>query len=99
MSTSPHHYPLTDREIEELAGVAWDTPASSPYRLERIQVRLLDAIPGMTVPRPIDGAVADRMNAMERLFVDGRHAMEFDAWVKELQVTINGDSQGVLDEA
>jgi hypothetical protein len=38
-------------------------------RQSRIQVRLNRAIPGMTCPRPIEGAVAQKMVRLDELYV------------------------------
>lgn len=86
---APDHHPLSDREIEELADTALTLRASGKHVAE-IQVRLAQAIPGMTCPRACAGPVSDRLEAMEREFVGGLIAGRRDEWIRRLQEIING---------
>lgn len=60
------HKPLTLAELEGLLQMA--VTANCQHRV-RIQVRLNQAIPGMTCPRPINGVAAAKMGKIGKLYV------------------------------
>jgi hypothetical protein len=72
----PDHHPLLVAEVIDLLQTAIaikDHAAFNPYAVNEIasiQVRLVQGIPGMECPRPIDGPVAERLNALEEAYVD-----------------------------
>lgn len=59
--------PLGIEKLKLLLTVA----AGADWKLQaKIQVRLTQAIPGMTCPRPTSGPVAKKMVTLDRLYVD-----------------------------
>ncbi len=60
------HKPLTFREMKSLLETA---ATADVHNRNRIQVRLNQAIPGMTCPRPTVGKVARRMTRLDALYV------------------------------
>lgn len=75
------HYPLTTQEVIDLLEVARITKDNSGFNpqealqaLSSIQIRLDQAIPGMTCPRPIDGPVAEKQRAFDEAYVE---------WIKD----------------
>lgn len=91
-------YPLSLDEIEEmltkLAERRWSEYAGGESQMiADICVRLVQAIPGMTSPRPIYGETAERMVAVEELFVyaiaGGLHISDRRSLAISLFATIN----------
>jgi hypothetical protein len=74
--TVSDHYPLSVAEIIDLLQTAIaikDHIEFNQYAVNEIasiQVRLAQGIPGMECPRPIDGDVAERLNALDQAYVD-----------------------------
>lgn len=66
--TVPDFHPLS---LEEVCALLVAAPSCDSSR-ERssIHIRLCQAIPGMTCPRPIDGPVAEKDDAMSALWVE-----------------------------
>ena len=70
------HTPINNAELLQLLAEA-DSLALTEQncqRLNAIQCRLGDAIPGMTCPEPIEGPVASRNNELNRLYVEAKEA-------------------------
>jgi hypothetical protein len=68
--------PINNAELISLLSEADDLPLveGSVLRLSAIQVRLGDAIPGMTCPHPITGPVSDRLNELDHLYVEAKES-------------------------
>lgn len=62
------HHPLTKDEITGILNFSKDH-AGDGCLVSKAQVRLTQAIPGMTCPRPIDGSVAEKKNRLDEVFV------------------------------
>jgi hypothetical protein len=75
-TTVPDYYPLTRGEIGRLVSIALAGSLTAPryFTTSTVQVRLTQGISGMTCPRPADGEVAERMHAMDSLFIEWMHA-------------------------
>lgn len=76
----PNSYPLTKGELIDLldTALAWqdhagpdrESQTERTMALARIQGRLVQAIPGMICPYPLDGELAETKNAVDRAYVD-----------------------------
>jgi len=69
--TVANYKPLSADEVTELLALAKTALEQRDGRgFSKIQVRFGQAIPGMTCPKPINGLVAERLNRLDRYFVD-----------------------------
>ena len=67
----PDYHPLSVEEIEVMLHEAALAHNEHDVRLvSKIQVLLDEGIRGMEDPRPIEGPVREKMNAVDRMFLD-----------------------------
>lgn len=76
-ATIADHHPLTTQEVIDLLETARATkdhvdfnPREATQIIASIQVRLGQGIPGLTCPRPIDGEVSKKLNALDHAYVE-----------------------------
>lgn len=65
----PDYHPIKEAELSELLSMA--SLSRNPIIYAKVKVRLYQAIPGMTSPRPINGHAYNRMNELDTVFERG----------------------------
>lgn len=104
--TVPDYHPLTEEEILDLLNAARDANQLSDYSesvttISDIQVRLNQGIVGIICPRPIDGPLAWRLNAVDSLYMEYlgriREREMSDHWLAHLAHQFDLLLKGMLD--
>jgi len=65
---APDHHPLNWDDVVQL--MSWARLSYDCQCINQIHVRLVQGIPGMECPSPIDGPVAEKLFELDELFVD-----------------------------
>ncbi len=68
--TRPNYHPLTQKGVKALLDYAKQNSRNSGI-VAAVQVRLTQAIPGMTCPNPTRGKVAKRSVELDEVFIAG----------------------------
>ncbi len=66
----PDYHPLSPKGVKALLDYAKENCGNSGI-VAAVQVRLTQAIPGMTCPKPIRGKVANRSEKLDQVYITG----------------------------
>jgi hypothetical protein len=68
------HCPLNNAGLLRLLAEAdgLDPAEGNRQRLSAVLCRLMDAVPGVTVPLPIEGPVSDRLDELSELYLEAK---------------------------